>query len=95
MVDASEGTGRRTDLCEILKIHQAVPSLVMIAQNLEDFCFLHIEAECTHGDLEFMVVDAAIFVCVEEFESLFDFLLLFVGELRTRVRAAFCLLSGR
>ena len=59
----------------------------MIAEDLEDLGLLEVEAEGTHRDLELVVIDTAVFVCVEELKRLFDLLFLLVGELWPRVGA--------
>lgn len=87
----SGGRGR-TNLCKVLEIHEPVPGLVVVTKNLEHLRLLHVKAKRTHGDLELVVVDAAVLVGVEELERLLDLLLLLVGELGPRVSAAFGLL---
>ena len=84
----------RTDLRKVLKVHESMSSLVVVAQNLQHLRLLHVEPERAHGDFELVVVDAAILVGVEELEGLFDLLFLLLGEFWARVGAALGLLGS-
>ena len=55
--------------------------LVDVSDHLLDLLTLGLKTEGSHGNLEFLLVDVARTVSVEEVESLLDLLLLFFGEL--------------
>lgn len=64
----------------------------MVAKNLKDFRLLHVESKCAHSDLELVIVDTSILVCIEEFKRFLDLLFLLISELRPRMRTPFSLL---
>ena len=78
--------GDSTDLGEIFKLHETVTALVVVAEDLEHLGLFHVEAEGTHRDLELVVVQRAILVCVKELKGLFYFLFLLVGEFGAGMR---------
>lgn len=78
-----------TDLGEILKFHQPMPSLIMVPQYLQHLRLLQIESQCPHSHLQLMIIHASVLVRVKKFESLFDLLLLLLGEFWAGVCAPF------
>ena len=85
---------RRTNFHKILEVHQPVPRLVMIPNDLQYLRLLQVKSQCSHRNLELMIVDATVLVRVEELEGLLDLLLLLIGELGARVGAPLGFLGG-
>jgi len=81
-----------TDFGKILKIYETVPAFVVVSENLQYLCLLHVETQCPHRDFELMVVERSIFIGVEELKGLFYFLFLFVCKFWTRMSASLCFL---
>ena len=65
------------------EVNHAAAIAVGVSNHFSDFLLLGLEAECSHGDLEFFGVDGPAAVGVEEVEGLLDFLFLLLSQLRS------------
>lgn len=84
-----------TYLIEVIVVHQpmSVARLIVVSQQLQDFSLFQVKSQRAHGDFEFMVVNRAVLVCVEEFEGFFNFLFLLFADFWTRMSTSFCFLN--
>merc|ERR1719453_646015 len=66
---------------ELLVFNGATPIVVDVRNHLLDLLLLGLKAQSTHRDFQLLRVNRSASIRIEQIESLFDFLFLFVGEL--------------
>ena len=72
---------------ELVVVDDAGAVGVNVLDHLLDLFALGLEAEGAHGDLEFLLVDVARAICVEQVEGLLDLLLLLLSNVSSLLGA--------